>query len=80
MPSNLLVFAKEGTYLSLDLKRLKPPPQTTLQPPKLGRESVFLHCCFGHHAVVVEGCLFVVFCVVDVIVQMIALRLSTACY
>jgi len=38
---------------------------------KLGRESVFMHCSAGHHAVAIEGYLFVVFRIVDIIVQTI---------
>jgi len=44
-----------------------PPPKRRRSPLKLGQESVFLHCCFGHHAVVTEGYLFVVFCIVDIV-------------
>ena len=42
------------SYLSLGLGRLKlpQPKRSTLE---LGRKSVFLHSCFGHRAVVVEG-------------------------
>jgi len=46
-----------------------PPPKRLRGSLKLGRESVFMHCCFGHHAVVIGGYLFVVFCIVDIIVQ-----------
>jgi len=53
---------KARDVTKLGLGRLKPPSQTTSQPPQQRRESVFLHCCFGHHAVVFEGYLFVVFC------------------
>ena len=52
------------------LGRLNPPPPKRCRSPlKLGRELVFLHCCLGHHAVVIEGYLFVVFCIVDIVVQ-----------
>ena len=53
------------------LGRLKPPPPNDVAALKLGWESVFLHCCFGHHAVVIEGYFFAVFCIVDIIVQTI---------
>ena len=35
-----------------------------------------MHCSAGHHAVVIEGYLFVVFCIVDIIVQTILTRRS----
>ena len=38
---------------------------------KLGRKSVFMHCSAKHHAVVIEGYLFAVFSIVDIIVQTI---------
>ena len=48
-------------------------PQTTSHPLKLGRESVYLHCCFGHHVVVIEGYSFVAFCILDIIAEAIKL-------
>ena len=45
--------------------------QTTSQPPQTGRKSVFMHCSAGHHAVAIEGYLFAVFSIVDIIVQTI---------
>ena len=65
-------ISQPTTDVTLGLGRLKPPPLKRRHSfLELGRESVFLHCCFGHHAVVVEGYLFVVFCIVDIIVQTI---------
>ena len=63
----------------MGLGRLKPPKRHH-RPLTLVWELVFLHCCFEHHSVVIEGYLFVVFCVIDIIIQMIALRLSTTAY
>ena len=48
-------YKRRNNYISLGLGRLNPPPTRRRSPLKLGRESVFLHCCFGHHAVVIEG-------------------------
>ena len=53
------VYQQSGSLLrnvaKLGLAEAQAPyPQTTSQPFKLGREWVFFHCCFEHHAVVIE--------------------------
>ena len=60
---------REVTKLALG-ERLKPRKRRRNRL-KLGRESVFLHCSAGHRAVVIEGYLFAVFSIVDIIVQTI---------
>ena len=61
---------REVTKLAL-VERLKPRKRRRNRL-KLGRESVFMHCSAGHHAVAIEGYLFVVFSIVDIIVQTIS--------
>ena len=62
-PTSILMF-RGVTKLGLR-DRLKPRKRRRNRL-KLLRESVFMQCCFGHHAVVIEGYLFVVFCIVDI--------------
>ena len=60
---------RDVTKLAL-VERLKPSKRRRNRL-KLGRESVFVHCSAGHHAVVIDGYLFVVFCIIDIVVQTI---------
>jgi len=60
---------RDVTKLAL-VERLKPRKRRRNRL-KLERESVFLHCSAGHHAVAIEGYLFVVFSIVDIVVQTI---------
>jgi len=48
-----------------------PPPKRRRASSNWDGNRSFLHCCFRHHAVVIEGYSFVGFCIVDVIVQTI---------
>jgi len=54
-------------------------PQTTSQPPQTETRIGLFALLFwtSHCRRLIEGYLFVVFCIVDIIVQMTALRLST---
>jgi len=59
----------------LGLGGLKPPPHDVAAPPNGDGNTSFLHCCFGHHAPIIEGLL-----VGDSKnVQMIVMLLPTTC-
>jgi len=69
-PTSISLMFRDFTKIGLK-EAQTPPPQRHRSTVKLGRESVCLHCCFGRHVVVIEGYLFVVFCIVHIIVQTI---------
>ena len=75
------VWSEEKYVGKLGLGEAQPPPPETTSLPQTGTGIGVLYCCFGHRAVAVEAYLSVVFCrpIVDrpILVQMIALRLST---